>query len=269
MAPRAISAASITFGLVNIPVKLYSAANPRSNVSFKMLSKEGHKLKQQYIDPQNGGEVVPRSEMVKGYEYAKDKYVIFTPEELAELQEKSTQQIEITEFVPESTVPRVYFDKTYYLGPDKGGDRAYKLLSEAMKQTGRTGLARYSARGKQYLVLIAPMGDAVAMHQLHYADELVDVNDIPLGDADPKDEELALATQIINQISTEEFRPDQYEDEVRKRVEGLIERKVAGEEIVSDPVEEEAPAGVTDLMAQLKASLGADKDKETKDQKAS
>ena len=121
MAPRAISTASITFGLVNIPVKLFSAANPRSSVSFKMLSKEGHRLKQQYVDPKSDGVVVPRNEMVKGYEYAKDKFVLFTAEELAELQEKSTQQIEIVEFVPQDKVPRVYYDKSYFLGPDKGG----------------------------------------------------------------------------------------------------------------------------------------------------
>ena len=257
MAARAISTASITFGLVNIPVKLYSSANTRASVSFKLLSKEGHRLKQQYVDPQADNAVVPRNEMVKGYEYAKDKFVLFTPEELAELQEKSTQQIEITEFIPQDKVPRVYYDKTYYLGPDKGGDRPYRLLSEAMLKTQRVGLARYSARGKMYLVLVAPMGDGIALHQLHYADELVDANEIPTGEADLKDDELALATQIVQQISSDTFRPDQYEDEVRKRTTALIERKIAGEDILDEaPKEETGSEGVTDLMAALKASLG-------------
>lgn len=259
MAPRAIGTASITFGLVNIPVKLHSAANAKSGISFRLLSKEGHKLKQQYIDPKRGDAVVPRDQMVKGYEHAKDKYLIFTDEELSELQEKATQQIEIAEFVPEEKVPRVFFDKTYYLSPDKGGDRAYRLLSEAMKQTGRCGLARYAARGKMYLVLIAPMGDALAMHQLHYADEVVDVSLVPTGDSKPKDEEVALATQIIEQISTDAFEPEKYEDEVRKRIEALIERKLAGEVIVPEPEVQEPESDVTDIMAALKASLEAKK----------
>ena len=137
-----------------------------------------------------------------------------------------------------------------------------------MKKTGRCGLARYSARGKMYLVLIAPMEDAVVMHQLHYADELVDVSGIPTGDAELKDEELALASQIVQQIATDDFRPEQYEDLVRKRVEKLIERKVAGEDIVAEPEIEESAAGVTDLMAALKASLGAEADDASKAKKS-
>lgn len=256
MAPRALSGGSITFGLVNIPVKLYPAANPKSSVSFKLLSKEGHRLKQQYIDPKNDDAVVARSEMVKGYEVGKDRFVLFEPAELEAVQAQSTGQIEIDAFVPEDSIPRAYFEKTYYLGPDKGGDRPYALLSQAMRATGRCGLAKYAARGKQYLVLIAPAGEsAIALHQLHYADELVDVGEIPTGEASPKKEELALATQIIDQIATDEFHPEKYEDEVRKRLEALIEKKVAGESITEEAAPEPADTGVTDLMAMLKASL--------------
>lgn len=256
MAPRAISGGTISFGLVNIPVKLFPAASPKASISFKMLSKDGHKLKQQYIDPKDEDRVVPRSEMVKGYEVEKDKYLLFTPEELSELQEKSTQRIEIEEFVPEEEVPRVFFDKTYYLGPDKGAGHPYQLLGKAMRETGRCGLARYAARGKMYLVLIAPAGDdAIAMHQLHYADELVDVKDIETGDAEVKDEELAMATQLIQQIAKDRFEPDKYEDEVRKRTERLIEQKRQGESIVGEAETEEPEAGVTDIMAALRASL--------------
>ncbi len=255
MAPRAMGTASIAFGLVNIPVKLFSAANPKAAISFKMLSKEGHRLKQQYVDPENGDAVVPRSEMVKGYEHGKDKFLLFEPEELADLQEKATQEIEITEFVREDQVPRVYFDKTYYLGPDKGGDRAYRLLSEAMKQTGRVGLAKYRARGKQYLVMVAPAGDALALHQLHYHDEVVDVAEIPTGDALPKEEEVAMATMLIEQRASDVFSPERYEDEVRMRTLALIERKLAGQVLTEAPAPAPASSEVVDLMAALKASL--------------
>ncbi|MBX2810746.1 MAG: Ku protein [Myxococcales bacterium] len=257
--------ASITFGLVNIPVKLYSAANPRASLSFKLLSKEGHRLKQQYVDPQNSDQVVPRNEMVKGYEYSKDRFVLFTPEELSVLQEQATQQIEINEFVPKDAVPKAYYDKTFYLGPDKGGDRPYKLLLEAMEHTQRYGLARYAARGKMYLVLIASAGECLAMHQLHYANELVEPKEIPNGDAVIKEEELALATQIIQQISVDAFRPDMYEDEVKQRVEALIEKKIAGQDLTEvAPTETPASTSIVDLMAQLQESLEAAQDGDKK-----
>jgi DNA end-binding protein Ku len=255
MAPRAVGTGTIAFGLVNIPVKLYSAANPSAAISFKLLSKEGHKLKQQYIDPQNEDKVVARTEMVKGYEFAKDQYVIFSEPELKELQEKATQTIEIAEFVPEAKVPKVYYDKTYYLGPDKGGDRAYKLLSEAMRRSGRVGLARYAARGKMYLVLVSPQDDGLVMYQLHYADEVQPFSEVPRGDAEVKEAELGLALQLIDQISSESFRPDKYDDEVRRRVEAAIQRKIEGQDI-TEAAEEQPKAQIIDIMAALKASLG-------------
>ncbi len=254
MAPRAVGTASIAFGLVNIPVKLFSAANPSSSVSFRLLSKDGHKLKQQYVDPKDDDRVVPRSEMVKGYEFAKDQYVLFDEAELKELQEKATGAIEIQEFVPEDKVPKVYYAKTYYLGPDKGGDRAFKLLGQAMRTTGRCGLATYAARGKMYLVLIAPMADGIAMYQLHYADEVVGIDEVPLGDAEPKEAEVGLAIQLIDQIASETFDPKKYRDEVKIRVEAAIQRKIEGESIVESSAEPEK-AQIIDLMQALKASL--------------
>jgi DNA end-binding protein Ku len=256
MAPRAVSTASISFGLVNIPVKLYSSGNSKASISFNLLSKKGHKLKQQYIDPKDGDRVVERSEMVKGYEYAKDQYVIFTEEELKEMQEKSTQSIDITEFVPAEEVPQVYLQKTYWLGPDKGGERAYRLLGEAMKTCGRNAIAKYAARGKTYLVMLAPHDHGIAMHQLYFSDEVVPFSEIPLDDSiQLKDGEIALAMQLINQIATDVFKPDNYEDEVKKRIEAAIQQKIDGEAVTIAP--SEAPkAQIIDLMDALKASLG-------------
>lgn len=254
MPPRAVGTASIAFGLVNIPVKLYSAANPSSGISFRLLSKEGNRLQQQYVDPKKDNAIVTRGEMVKGYEFAKDQYVIFTPDELKELEEKATQSIDIVEFVPEAKVPKVYLEKTYYLGPDKGGDRAYKLLCEAMKATGRTGLAKYAARGKQYLVLVAPMEDGLVMHQLHYADEVQSFAEVPTGEAQLKDGELQLAVQLINQIASDQFRPEAYEDEHKKRVESVIQQRIEGRAITM-ATEEPPKAQIIDLMQALKASL--------------
>lgn len=242
---------------MNIPVKLFSAANPSSSISFKLLSKDGHRLKQQYVDPKDDDRVVPRNEMVKGYEVAKDQYVLFSEEELRGLQEASTQTVEINEFVPEESVPKVYHQKTYYLGPDKGGARAYRLLSRALQETGRCGLAKYAARGKMYLVLIAPKDDGLVMYQLNYADEVVDFDEIPKGDAEPKEGEVDLAKQLIDQNASERFQPEKYEDEVKARIQAAIEQKMEGKEIAVAP-EEQPKAQIIDLMDALKQSLGGD-----------
>jgi len=272
VAPRSVSTGTISFGLVNIPVKLYSAANPAASISFKLLSKDGHRLKQQYIDPKENDRVVSRDEMVRGYEVAKDQYVIFTEEELRGLQEASTQEIEITEFVPESEVPKVYIQKTYYLGPEKGGARAYRLLSRAMQHTGRCGLAKYAARGKMYLVLVAPKDDGLVMYQLNYADEVVDFDEIPKGEGEPKEGEVDLAIKLIEQSASSEFHPEQYDDEVKKRVQAAIEQKLEGKEIAVAP-EEQPKAQIIDLMDALKASLGGEEadasSKKTKAKKSS
>jgi len=238
MAPRAIATATVSFGMVSIPVKLYSAAESGTGVSFNMLHKDcGSRLKQQYIC-QKDGQVVPREQMVKGYEFSRDQYVTFTPEELKEIEEKATQTIEIAEFVSASLIDPIYFDKPYYVGPDKGGDRAYRLLAKAMRDSGRAALARYGARGKRYLVMIRPTADdRLVMQQLHYADEVRPTSEIPIGEVEVKDQELKLAMQLIEQISSETFKPEAYEDDVRKRIEQAIQRKVEGSEIAVSPVE--------------------------------
>ena len=255
MAARSIASATVSFGLVSIPTKLYSATEAGATVSFNLLHKEcGSRLKQQYLCVKEGT-VVERADMVKGYEFEKDRYVTFTPEELKELEEKATQTVDITEFVPAAEVDPVYYEKAYYLGPEKGGEKAYRLLSRAMRESGRVALAKYAARGKMYLVMLRPgEGDMLVMQQLRYADEVRSIKEVPIADGEVREQELKLAMQLIDQISRETFNPDAYEDEVRKRVLEQIERKVAGEQIAVSPTE--APkAQIIDLMEALKASL--------------
>src|SRR6185503_16806572 len=179
MPPRPIASANISFGLVSVPVSLYSASESSATVSFNMLHKAcGTKLKQQYICPKEGG-VVERDDIAKGYEFSKGQYVRFSPEEIKALDEKATNAIDIAEFVPLARIDRIYLEKVYYLGPDKGGERAYGLLAKALETTGRAALGQYSARGKQYLVLVRPMGDLLVMEQLHYHAELKSADDVP------------------------------------------------------------------------------------------
>ena len=254
MSARAIASATISFGLVSIPVKIYSSGESSAGVRFNMLHRKcGSRLKQQYVCPQDE-EIVPRSEMSKGYEFAKGQYVMFSDDELKALQERATHAVEITEFLPTSKVDPIYFEKSYYLGPDKGADRAYKLLAEALRKSGRSAIAKYAARGKQYLVLLRPMKDALVMQQLRYADEIRSISEVPLGDAVVKPGELKLALQIVDQAVSDKFSPEDYEDEVRNRILVQIEKKVDGQEIVLTP-EEEPKAQVIDLMQALKSSL--------------
>jgi DNA end-binding protein Ku len=254
MSARPMASATVSFGLVSVPVKLYSAAESSARVSFNWINKDtGHRVKQRYYDPHTNEEV-DREDMVKGYEFSKGHYVLFTPEELKALEQQSTNTIDITEFVPMEEVDRRFLDKVYYLGPDKGGDRAYKLLSAALKKTGRAAVATYAARGKQYLVLVRPMDDGLVMEQLHYPDELRDFSEVPQGEGEVKKEELALAVQLIEQAASEEFDPGQYSDEVRQRVMDLIQQKIDGEDITAAPAEE-PQAQIIDLMEALKASV--------------
>lgn len=253
MPPRPIASANISFGLVSVPVSLYSASESSANVSFNMLHKKcGTRLKQQYICPKEDV-VVEKDDIAKGYEISKGHYVTFTPEEIKALDEKATNSIDIAEFVPLSAVDRIYLDKVYYLGPDKGGDRAYRLLGEALKTTGRAALGQYSARGKQHLVLVRPLDGVLVMEQLHYQPELRAAAEVPHPDTPVKEAELALAKQLIEQSSSDEFRPENYRDTVRERVLDAIQQKVEGQEITA----EEAPAEtkIIDLMDALKASL--------------
>jgi DNA end-binding protein Ku len=255
MPARSIGTATISFGLVSVPVNVYSASESRQSVSFNLLSrKSGARLKQQYIDPKSN-EVVARDEMVKGYEFAKDQYVVFSPEELKALEEKSSSTIDIAEFVPLAKVEREYLDKVYYLGPDKGGDRAYRLLAEALQQSGRAALGQYAARGQQHLVLLRPRNGVLVMEQLHYADELRPTSEVPLGEGEVKPTELALARQLIEQTANDDFQPEKYRDVVRERVLEAINRKVEGQEITAEP-SRDGGGKIIDLMEALKASLG-------------
>lgn len=254
MAPHAMASGTISFGLVTIPVKMYSTGEPSAGIRFNMLHKDcGSRLKQQYVCPVHDA-VVGRDEMVKGYEYAKGQFVLFSEEELKELTPKATNAIDIHEFVPLEAVDPVYFERAYYLGPDKGGDRPYRLLAEAMRETSRAALARYATRGKDYLVLLRPHEDGLIMQELRYADEVKSFTEVPRGDVQVRPAELQLAKQLVEQIANDEFHPENYEDEVRKQMRDLIDAKVAGQEYTAAPPE--APkAQIIDLMEALKASL--------------
>jgi len=256
MPARSIATATISFGLVTVPVRVYPATKLSAGLSFHMLhEKDKVRVKQQYVCPREDV-VVPRSEMVKGYEYRKDKYVVFTSEELKALDEQATNGIEITEFLPADAVDPVYFEKTYYLGPDTGGEKAFSLLAEAMEAVERIALAQYAARGKSYLVLLRAAGGRLMMQQLYHSDEVRDVSEVP-GSARPnRDAEVKLARQLIEQISEEKFRPERYEDVVRKRIEKLIQGKLKGKDITESAPAERPQGEVIDLMEALKASLG-------------
>ncbi len=254
MSARPIGSATIAFGLVSVPIKLYSASEASAAVTFNWLhKKDGSRLKQQYVCAQDG-EKVEKDDMVKGYEFAKGQYVLFTPEELKTMEEKSTGAIDIAEFVPAEHVDRLYLEKAYFLGPEKGGERAYKLLAAALKATNRAALGQYAARGKQYLVMVRPMGEGLVMEQLHYADEIRSITDVDIPEGEVKKAELALAVQLIEQAASEEFKPEAYEDNVKKRMLESIQQKVEGHEITAEPTA--APeAQIIDLMEALKASL--------------
>jgi DNA end-binding protein Ku len=256
MSARPFASGTIAFSLISIPVKLYSTGEASAGIQLNMMHKKcGTRLRQQYVCPTDN-EVVGKDDIARGYEHAKGQYVLFTEEELKALQPEATNGIEISEFIPLSKVDPVYFEKSWYLGPDKGGDRSYRLLAEAMKETGRAGLARYSARGKDQLVLLRPFEGGLIMQQLRYADELRSFSEVPVGEAEVKEPELRLAVQLIAQIAAEEFHPEEYEDAQRQKLRGLIERKVQGEEIAAAPTE--APkAEIIDLMSALKASLAS------------
>ncbi len=254
MAARSIASLTISFGLVSIPVKLYSATEASRAISFNMLHKTcGSRVKQQYVCVKEDV-VVPRDEMVKGYEFAKDQYVMFSAEEIKALEEAGTHAADITEFVPIESIDPVYFDKAYYLAPDKGGAKPYALLAKALRESGRCAIGRWAARGKQYIVMIRPIEDGLVMQQLLYAAEVRSIKDIEIPHTDVKDAELKLAQQLIEQQTADTFDPSAYTDEVRSRIEAAVQKKVDGQEIT---MTEEAAGGaqVIDLMEALRASL--------------
>ena len=253
MATRAISSGTLSFGLVSIPFKLYTAASA-AGVKFNQLhTKCGNRIKYQVYCPVDD-EVVERSDIVKGYEYAKGQYVRFEEEELKALEAEKTHNLDIIEFVPLDTVDFIYVEKSYYIGPDKGGHKAYRLLAQAMNDSGRVALGSFTSRGKSHLVVIRPYKDGLILHQVFYADEVRDFGDIDLGDEQKfKPAESKMAQQLIEQLSADRFEPQKYKDEFRDRVLQAVEEKIAGHEITTT---EEAPkAKGIDLFEALKASL--------------
>ncbi len=255
MAARSIASLTITFGLVAIPVKLYSATEASKTIHFNLLHKTcGSRLKQQYICAKEEI-VVPRDEIIKGFEFAKDQYVMFSNEELKALEEAGTGAADVAEFVPISAVDPVFFDKAYYLAPDKGGAKPYALFQKALRESKRCAIGRWAARGKQYIVMIRPVSDGLVMQQLLYANEVRPISEVDIPHMDVKDAELKLAQQLIDQQSSNRFDPSQYHDEVTERIEKAVQKKVEGEEVtLAEPVEH-GGAQVIDLMEALRASL--------------
>jgi DNA end-binding protein Ku len=254
MAARAIASGTISFGLVAIPVKLFSTVDTTKAIHFNYLSKDGSRLKQQYVRASDG-KVIEPDEKVQGYEFSKGQYVMFTPEEIKAMNVEATNAIEITEFIPLQDVERIFIEKVYYMGPDKGAARSYHLLRAALSETKRAALAKYAARGKSYLVLIRPMGEGLVMEQLKHVEELRPFAEVPLETCPIDKSELGLAIQIIEQRNNEHFEPDKYTDEIRSHMLEMIQQKIEGKQI-SVPPEERPEAKIIDLMEALKASVG-------------
>ena len=255
MAARSIGSLTISFGLVAIPVKLFSATQSGSAISFNLLHKGcGSRLKQQYIC-QKEGVVVERDEMVKGYEFAKDQYVQFSSEEIKALEEVGSHSVDISEFVPIESIDPVYFDKTYYLAPDKGAAKPYALLVEALKESKRCAVAHWASRGKAHIVALRPVGDVLTMQQLYFATDVRSSSELDIAKMDVKPQELKLARQLIDQQSATSFDATAYKDDVRERVEAAIQKKVEGQEISVSETQPETGGKVIDLMEALRASL--------------
>ena len=257
MAARSIASLSLSFGLVSIPVKLYSATESSTTVRFNMLAKDGARLKQQYVSEKDG-RPVERAEMVKGYEFEKDRFVIFQPDELKALQESPSHIVEIVAFIPAVAVDPIFYDKAYFLAPDKRGAKPYNLLMEAMRQSGRCALAKWAWKAKQYVVQVRPAEDGLVLQQLLYADEVRSMKELDIEKATVSPAELKLAVQLIEQISQDTYDPTMFEDEEKKRILAAIDEKIAGKHIVAnEPHETESSGGqVIDLMEALRASLG-------------
>ncbi|MCU1462577.1 MAG: Ku protein [Acidimicrobiales bacterium] len=256
--PRSIWSGAISFGLVNVPIKLYSAVSPK-DVRFNQLeSSTGQRIKQKRVSSVSGEEV-PYEEIVKGYEVGPDTYVLIEPSELDALDPKATKSIDIEDFVDLDQIDPIYFERPYYLVPDKGGSKAYTLLLEALKETNKVGIARLVLRTKQYLAAIRPLGDALVLETLLYGDEVVpteELDELPdVEDVELSERELKIAKQLID-AQTTDFDPSQYRDTYRERVLELIEQKAAGQTIAAAPASEE-PTRVVDLMEALEASVAA------------
>jgi len=254
-APRSIGSLTVSFGLVAIPVKLFTATQSQNSISFNMLHKTcGSRLRQQYVCIKEDV-IVERDDMVKGYEFAKDQYVRFTPEEIKALEEAGSHSVEISEFVPVESIDPVYFDKTYYLSPDKGANKPYALLIEAMNEAKLAAVGRWATRGKAYIVLIRPINNVLTMQQLHFAADVRPSTEVDVPKTEVKAQELKLAKQLIEQQTSAKFDPAAYTDEHRGRIQAEIQKKVEGQEISVAEIEPESTGKVIDLMEALRASL--------------
>jgi DNA end-binding protein Ku len=255
---RAIWSGAISFGLVNVPVKLYSATSPKTVRFHQLSSKTGGRIRQKRVDSTTGEEV-PYEEIVKGYEITPDRYVMISTEELEAFDPKATKTIDIEEFVDLSEIDPIYYDHSYYLAPTAGGAKAYRLLLDAMREAGKVGVGKVVLRTKQQLCALRPTGDVLTLSTMLFGDEVLEPDRLDeldaVGDAEASDRELKMAQQLIDSLSSK-FEPSKFHDEYRERVLDLIERKAAGEEIAVQPQAEE-PAAAPDLMAALEASLAA------------
>ena len=260
MVARSIASLSLSFGLVSIPVRLYSATEAAASVKFNLLAKDGSRVKQQYVSEKDQS-VVARADMVKGYEVEKDKFVLFSAEELKKLEEGGSHVVEIVAFVPEKSVDPRYYDKAYLLAPDKRGGKPYALLMEAMRSSGKSALAKWAWKAKQYVVQVRPTDDGLVLQQLLYADEVRSFKELNIEPVTVSAPELQLALQLIDQISEPAYDPSQFKDEEKQRVLEAIDRKIAGQEVVASAHAKDEPASgqVIDLMAALQASLGKKK----------
>ena len=254
MPPRSIGSGAISFGLVSIPVKLYVATSSQAPSFHLLHAKCGNRIRQQRVCPVDN-EVVERDQLVKGYEFAKDQYVRVTDDELKALEGEASEAIEISEFVPLSKVDPIYFERSYYLGPDKGGEKAYRLLTDTMTQVGKVALAKFVMRGKENLVIVRAAQKGLMMHTMYFANEVRNFDEIPKGEsAKITGAETSLAIRLIDELSNDEFEPEKYHDEYSERVLKLVNEKAEGKEItLAQPVAQRGQ--VIDLMAALKESL--------------
>jgi DNA end-binding protein Ku len=257
--PRAIWSGAISFGLLNVPVKLYSATS-RKQVSFRELRQsDGSRIRHKRV-AESDGEEVPYEEIVKGYEITPEQYVVMTRDELEELDPKKTRAIEIEDFVDLDDIDPIYFTQPYYLGPDKGAERAYALLVKAMNDERKVAIARFVLRNKEHLAAIRPMGDVITLTTMRFADEVVkpeELEDVLAHDGEaPKKKELDMAKQLVGSL-TSDFDPDKYRDEYREELIAMIERKAKGEELLEPVSEAPKPTKAPDLMAALEESLAA------------
>lgn len=257
-ATRSIASLTLSFGLVNVPVRLFSATESGAEIRFNLLAKDGSRLRQQYVNERTK-QVVERKDMVKGYEVEDNQFVLFTPEELKALEEGSSHVIQIVSFVPLASIDPLFYDKAYLLAPDKRGEKPYALLAEALRQSGRCALAKWPWKAKQYVAQVRANDEGLILQQLRYAAEVRSLADLDIPQAAVSKPELQLALQLVNQIAAETFDPGQFRDEERERVLAAIDKKVKGKGMVTSSREEGGAAAggqVIDLMEALRASLG-------------